>query len=156
MDESPRSSPDIKGGLGGAVVVVPTKGTVSRPRPYFSGGHCPELCQLCPPSLPHRRQIKNSKCSSILDFLPLPRSPSLLFFFPFPFSFSCQCRIQGHCQKHIPHNQTSDGDSFPTACVSENSEIIPMFQRRIPWCSSGGRPAPALVCGFLFLRPQCF
>lgn len=47
-----------------------------------------------------------------------------LFFFPL---FFFQCGLQGHCQKHIQHNQTSDGDSFPTACVSENSEIIPMF-----------------------------
>lgn len=63
--------------------------------------------------LPARRRIQGGECGPFL-------SPSLLFFF-------FHCGIQGHCQKHIQHNQTSDGDSFPTACVSENSEIIPMF-----------------------------
>lgn len=125
------------------------EGTVARPWPYFSGGPWSELCQLC---LSPRRQIKNSKCSSILFYFPPPSSPRLFSFFLFSspslsLSF-CQCRIQGHCQKHIPHNPTSDGDSFPTACVSENSEIIPMLQWRVPRCSSGASRTLALVCCF--------
>lgn len=61
--------------------------------------------------LPARRRIQGDECGPFL----------------FPPFFFFRCGIQGHCQKHIQHNQTSDGDSFPTACVSENSEIIPMF-----------------------------
>lgn len=126
------------------------QGTVARPRPYFSGGRWSEPCQL---RLSPRRQIKNNKCSSILFLFSSPSlSPPPFFFILsfFPFFFFVNARIQGHCQKHIPHNQTSDGDSFPTACVSENSEIIPMFQRQVPWCSSRGQPGSG-PCSLLFV-----
>lgn len=87
------------------------KGRGDGPHPCFQVASSQGLLQPC---LPARRQIQHGKCGSILP----PPTPPFFFF---------QCGLQGHCQKHIQHNQTSDGDSFPTACVSENSEIIPMF-----------------------------
>lgn len=100
---------------------------------------------VCPPD----GKLTTANVALFFIFLSPPPSPPF-YFFSFFFSFSCQCGIQGHCQKHIPHNQTSDGDSFPTACVSENSEIIPMFRRRIPWCSSRGQ-AHTGPCSRLFV-----
>lgn len=99
-------------------------------------------------------QIGNSKCSWILFFFNFLAPPPLFFLsFTFFFFFG-QWGIQGHCQKHIPHNQTSDGDSFPTACVSENSEIIPMFPGESPGVLAGARPTLALV-PLLFVPGFC-
>lgn len=118
------------------------------PGPTFqvAAGPNPVSC-ACPPD----GKLKTTNVALFFIFLTLPFSPTFfLYSFFFSFFFFVNARIQGHCQKHIPHNQTSDGDSFPTACVSENSEIIPMFQRQVPWCSSRGQPGSG-PCSLLFV-----